>query len=132
MKKILLIVALIVCFAAPAFAWEEQESWPGVDMYAAGINIFATGIAIGPVQWAEYEKGCHYVWNESFYWGGLSIDLLAIQGLTQSMQVTKGCANQYFENRIKLETGTMCLKMSQEGYQNAHVKSYSYGGPSVR
>jgi hypothetical protein len=62
----------------------------------------------------------------------LSIDVLGLQGITQTMDVKKGCANQYFENKIKLETGSMKLKMEQYGYQNAHVKSYSYGGPSVR
>jgi hypothetical protein len=128
MKKILLLVALLsLLTVSQAAAWGDN-----VEMDQAGINIFATGIAIGPVEWSEYEQFCHYSWGEGFYWGGLSIDVLAIQGITQTMELKNGCANQYFENKIKLETPSMCLKMSQESYQNAHVKSYSYGGPSIR
>jgi len=105
-----------------AAAWMPDQ----VEMDQFGVNILATGISIGPIQTSEYEQFCKYAWGESFYWGGLSIDLLAVQGTFQTMEVKNGCANQYFSNYTKLVTPNMYLKMEQNAYQNAHVQSFSF------
>ena len=140
MKKLLLLVALIatLVMVSPAVAdeYSYQDGDGDVQMMQGGINLFATGIAIGPIETSWYEQTCRRFSGESFYWGGLSIDVLAVQAIGQTMSVGGGncCYGgfgyQSFENKIKLVTPNMTLKMEQNGYQQA--QSGSYGGPSVR
>ena len=107
-----------------------------VDQDQAGINTMLTGIEIAPVDvtQSEQEDCGECSWNDSFgfNWGGLSIDLIAIQAIRQNQEIGVygyGYANahQQFYNNISLETPTMSLHMSQSGYQNANVSSYNYG-----
>jgi hypothetical protein len=122
MKKILLLVALFsLLTVSQALAWGDN-----VEMDQGGINVLATGVSIGAIETSEYEQFCYYMWGESFYWGGLSIDLLGLQGTFQTMEVKNGCADQYFSNYTKLVTPNMYLKMEQNAYQNAHVRSFGF------
>ena len=144
--SVLFIVLFMLAISLPAMAvgvWDGYyNSWGNTYAYQdqAGINTMLTGIEIEPVNVSQSEQeNCgECSWNDSFgfNWGGLSVDLIAIQAIRQTQEIGVygyGYANahQQFYNNISLETPTMSLHMNQAGYQNANASSNSwYWGPS--
>lgn len=146
LKKISLVLVMlfaIVAFSVPASAelpWEYSEEAHGNAFLAQGqfgVGILMTGFVINPIDigYSEYEgcEDCGCGMDAGLYWGGMSIDILAIQATGQGQIMgsdgegfAMGC--QKINNEYLLEGPGLTLKMSQSASQFGivHSSGYSY------
>ena len=142
-KKISLVVVMLfalIAFSVPAMA-VMYDGYYGDDTYLSqgqfGINLLVTGLVINPVDigYNESESCGEYGWGQDFgfYWGGMSIDVLAVQAIGQSQSMgTTGYGyvegEQHFRNAIILQSPGFNLMMMQESSQYGYSSSDWYWG----
>jgi hypothetical protein len=145
MKKLFAVLALILCvaFATPAMAQANDICYGGcydetyMDQQMLGpFNLVVTGVEIGGIEMIdndirEYCCGCKYDYTESFTWGGLSVDVIMLQGavMMQDMHTTSCCPATQIQGYDVSQTFTspgFTVEMNAEAFQVQHT-GYSYG-----
>ena len=130
LKKIALVVSLlcIVAFSAPAMAQMPYGNSDFLEQEQFGVNLLMTGLVINPVDIgvSEYEnRPCGRVegFDLGLYWGGLTIDILAVQAISQHQSINipgrggfaMGC--QKYNNSLSVVSDGLTIKMTQDGSQ---------------
>lgn len=140
LKKILLVVSLfcLIAFAVPALAEYPGGDKDYLEQSQFGVNLLLTGLVINPVDigYSEFNDSCFgdYGMDFGLYWGGMSIDVLAIQVIGQTQSLGKPCCYNYvsgqqeFRNELILKSPGFNLRMIQESRQSAYADKGWYMG----
>lgn len=141
LKKIALVVSLfcLIAFSVPAMATMNGEYYDYGDAYLNqgqfGVNLLITGLVIDPIdiEYSENEAYGDCGWASDFglYWGGMSIDILAVQVIGQQQSMgTCGYSwvdgHQCFKNKLSLESDGLKIEMMQKSSQSGWADSYGY------